>query len=235
MLLYCVKDDSIVMLVESKKVLYFIGGANGAGKSTLAEELFGKTPEIKSVNADDIARDKKCSQTSTTVGRVLLKEIDKALSANASFIYETTLSSKFDYELIERVKAAGYSIEFFYVTVSTPDDNIKRVEHRVESGGHNVRQDDILRRRKKSLCHFEPVCAQVNHWRLYDNTEYGAPHKLVAEGSTQAGGTQQITVFNQDLYAGFMQYKQSEVKPYMAEVERARIARKAKIQNLQSK
>lgn len=44
MLLYCVKDDSIVMLVESKKVLYFIGGANGAGKSTLAEELFGKTP-----------------------------------------------------------------------------------------------------------------------------------------------------------------------------------------------
>jgi predicted ABC-type ATPase len=223
------------MLVKSEKVLYVIGGANGAGKSTLAEELFGKKPEIKSVNADDIARDKECSQTSTTVCRVLLKEIDKALSASASFIYETTLSGKFDYELIERVKAAGYSIELFYVTVSTPDDNIKRVGHRVESGGHNVRQDDILRRRKKSLCHFEPVCAQVNHWRLYDNTEYGAPHKLVAEGTPQASGEQQITIFNQDLYAGFMQYKQSEVQLYMAEVERARTARKARIQNSQTK
>lgn len=198
----------------------------------LQKNCLVKHQEIKSVNVDDIARDKKCSQTSTTVARVVLKEIDKALSANASFIYETTLSSKFDYELIERVKAAGYSIEFFYVTVSTPDGNIKRVEHRAESGGHNVHQDDILRCRKKSLCHFEPVCAQVNHWRLYDNTEYGAPYKLVAKGSTQAGGTQQITIFNQDLYAGFMQYKQSEVNPYMAEVERARIARKAKIQNL---
>lgn len=187
------------------------------------------------MNADDIAREAKCPPTSITIPKIINEQINNALSANASFIYETTLSSQFDKSLIERVKAAGYRIEFIYVTVSTPDDNIKRVGHRVESGGHNVCQEDILRRRKRSLCHFETVCAQVNHWWLYDNTEYGAPHKLVAEGTPQASGEQQITIFNQDLYAGFMQYKQSEVNPYMAEVERARIARKAKIQNSQTK
>ena len=222
------------MKVISRKVLYFIGGANGSGKSTLVTELFGASPNIKSINADHIASEKKCGQTSTKVGRVVLKEIADALSAQESFIYETTLSAKFDGRLINRVKAAGYSIEFFYVTVSNPDYNVKRVAARKENGGHNVRLDDILRRRKKSLYHFYPVCAQVNHWHLYDNTEDDAPHKLIAEGHTQKSGEQQVKVFKPELYAHFIQYQSVEVADYLAE-ERARIAHRAKTQNLQSK
>lgn len=46
MLSYYTKDNNVVMLVKSEKVLYVIGGANGAGKSTLAEELFGKNQKL---------------------------------------------------------------------------------------------------------------------------------------------------------------------------------------------
>lgn len=232
---YCAKDDDIVMLIESDKILYFIGGANGSGKSALAKKLFGEKPTIQSVNADDIAHEAKCSPTSTTIPKIIKNQINKALSANASFIYETTLSSQFDKSLIERVKAAGYRIEFIYVTVSTSGKNIERVADRVKNKGHDVRRDDILRRRKKSFSHFDHMCAQVNHWQLYDNTEDGAPHKLIAEGSPKECGGKDVTIFNPGLYVGFMKYKQAEAAAYAAEVERDRVARKTKAQQSQSK
>lgn len=232
---YCAKDENVVMLIESDKVLYFIGGANGSGKSALAKKLFGEHPTIQSVNADDIAYDVGCPPTSAIIFTNVQNQISKALSANASFIYETTLSSKFDMGLIKRVKAAGYRIEFIYVTVSTPDKNINRVADRVKKKGHNVRQGDILRRRPKSFSHFDPVCAQVNHWQLYDNTEEGALHKLIAEGSPKEWGGKDVTIFNPGMYFGFMQYKQAEVVAYAAEVKRARAAREAKARLSQSK
>lgn len=222
------------MEIQTENVLYFICGANGSGKSTLVENLFGKKPIITFVNADNIAHDAKCSPKSTNVVRGVCEKIDNALSHHESFIYETTLSAKFDGRLIERVKAAGYSIEFFYVTVSKPDDNVKRVAARKDNGGHNVRLDDILRRRKKSLYNLGTVLGQVHNWHLYDNTEDGAPHKLIAEGCTQKSGGQQVTIIKPELYSLFEQNRNEAVAAYLDD-ERARIARLAAAQKNQSK
>lgn len=215
------------MEIQTSKVLYLVGGPNGSGKSTLVEQIFGSNPKIKFVNADNIAREKNCSPASTSTGFALFEEIDNAFSSHASFIYETTLSGKFDNKLIKRAKNAGYSIEFIYVIVSSVDENILRVHKRAESGLHNVKDQVVRLRRKKSLFHFDSVCKQSDHWSLYDNDKQDALCTLVAQGCL----SQEPQVIDKILYNNFIQYKQDTVNEYLAEIERSRAARIARVQN----
>ena len=206
------------MQIQTENVLYLIGGPNGSGKTTLVEQLFGEKPVIKFVNADNIARENNLSPVSSDTGRVVFNEIDTALSLHASFIYETTLSGKFDNKIIKRAKDAGYSIEFFYVVLPSVKQNVARVKSRFQSGGHDVPEYVVTRRHKKSLFNFDSVYKQSDHWQVYDNG--GAKCTLFATGFHDV-----INVINEDLYKRFVENKQDVVDEYLADLERRRLAR----------
>ena len=206
------------MQIQTENVLYLIGGPNGSGKTTLVEQLFGKNPVIKFVNADNIARENNLSPVSSDTGRVVFNEIDTALSLHASFIYETTLSGKFDNKIIKRAKDAGYSIEFFYVILPSVAQNIARVKSRFQSGGHDVPEHVVTRRHKKSLFNFDSVYKQSDHWQVYDNG--GAECTLFATGFYDV-----VNVVDEALYQGFIKSRRLVVDEYMADLERRRLAR----------
>ncbi len=203
------------MEIKTENVLYLIAGPNGAGKTTLVERVFGKNPGVKFVNADNIAREHHFQPVSSDTGRVLFSELDDAFSMHASFIYETTLSGKFDSKIIKRAKDSGYSIEFFYVILSSVEQNLARVHARFQNGGHDVPENVVLRRHKKSLFNFDSVYKQSDHWQIYNNA--GAECKLFATGAYDI-----VNVIDEGLYDTFIKTKQNVIAAYVADIARRR-------------
>jgi predicted ABC-type ATPase len=78
--------------------LYIIAGCNGAGKTTAS---FTVLPEMLNcdefINADEIARGLSPlnpDKAAIEAGRLMLTKIDKLISSNSDFAFETTLSTK---------------------------------------------------------------------------------------------------------------------------------------------
>lgn len=207
------------MKIQTERTLYLIGGANGAGKSTVESMVFGESG-ITFVNADNIASENHLVPSSTETGKILFEELDLVFSAHASFVYETTLSGKYYNKLMRRAKQEGYSIEFLYVFLPSVETNIKRVKKRYEQGGHNVKEEVVRRRCKKSFANFDDACKKSNSWHVYDNSDTEHKCRLVATGTGDA-----VNIVDEELYARFMKCKERAVAEHLADVEQARVER----------
>lgn len=84
-------------------------------------------------------------------GRLVLREIGKAVKAGHSFGFETTLSGRTYLRLLQKAKDAGYLLHFFYLWIPSPELGLARIRDRVESGGHHVPEPDVRRRYARTL------------------------------------------------------------------------------------
>jgi predicted ABC-type ATPase len=104
-------------------------------------------------------------------GRVLLRELDRLVAANADFAFESTLSGLRYAERIRNWKARGYLIEIAYLRLASPQLALSRIASRVKQGGHNVPRADVLRRFKRGLTNFLEIYRPLaDHWTIYDNS-----------------------------------------------------------------
>lgn len=93
---------------------WIIAGPNGAGKTTFAMEFLPGLAECSHfINADLIASglnpfNPKVEQI--TASRIFLQEIKDAISKEADFAFETTLSGKANLRLIQKLRNEGFSI-----------------------------------------------------------------------------------------------------------------------------
>lgn len=170
---------SIVLFISlgvQNKRLYIIGGCNGAGKTTAS---FNILPDILNcreyVNADEIARGISPFQPDKVAiesGRIMLHRIAELLEQGEDFAFETTLSTRSFTSTIERARAKGYSITLIYFWLESTDLAIKRVQTRVEEGGHNIPIDTIVRRYYGGLKNlfglYQNICDLI---LLYDNSK----------------------------------------------------------------
>jgi predicted ABC-type ATPase len=132
------------------KRLYIISGCNGAGKTTAS---FNILPDIldcnEYVNADEIARGLSPFQpekVSFEAGRIMLLRIEELLNNGEDFAFETTLATKSFKNLIERARKGGYFISLIYFWLESTELAEKRVQTRVEEGGHSIPTEVIKRR-----------------------------------------------------------------------------------------
>ncbi|MCL2261484.1 MAG: zeta toxin family protein [Fibromonadales bacterium] len=151
--------------------LYIIAGPNGSGKTTLARELI-EAENLDFVNADDIAKSinsQDVSKAYMQAGREFFRKINEFLDARKSVVMETTLSGKYHNRLIEKFKRNGYEVKLLYVFLENTNLCIDRIRFRVSKGGHNVPDEDIIRRYARSKSNFLNVKIEVHHWILYYN------------------------------------------------------------------
>ena len=217
------------MKIQTENTLYIIGGANGSGKST-AESMFFNGSGIAFVNADNIARENHLVPSSTETGKILFEELDQVFSAHASFVYETTLSGKYYSKLIRRAKQEGYSIEFLYVFLPSVETNVKRVKKRYEQGGHNVKEEVVRRRYKKSFANFDDARKKSTSWRVYDNSDDKQKCRLVATGTGD-----DVNVVDEELYQQFMDCKAQAIQECLDDIEQARVERLERAAKIASK
>lgn len=155
--------------------LYIIGGANGSGKTTVALSLLPNLLDcFEYVNADIIAAGiSQFNPDSVAIlaGRLMIERLRNLSNSGIDFAFETTLAARNFAKFLRECKTKGYTINLIYFWLQSPELAIKRVEKRVESGGHSIPEDVIIRRyergRKNLTSLYLPLC---DTWKVYNNS-----------------------------------------------------------------
>ena len=167
--------------------LYVIAGCNGAGKTTAS---FTVLPEMldceEFINADEIARGLSPlnpDKAAIEAGRIMLSKIDKLISNQLDFAFETTLSTKSFSNTILKARQSGYQVTLVFFYLDSADLAIERVKTRVIEGGHDIPTPVIIRRYNSGLRNlfmlYTPIC---DYWMIFDNSKLHS--ELIAEGYT---------------------------------------------------
>lgn len=155
--------------------VYIIGGANGSGKTTAALQILPYFLEVfEYVNADEIAAGLSPfnpESVAIQAGRLMLERLATLVNADADFAFETTLAARNFARFLRQCKGKSYMINLIYFWLQSPELAIARVRRRVESGGHNIPEENIRRRyergRKNLIELYLPLC---DRWIVYDNS-----------------------------------------------------------------
>lgn len=150
-----------------------IAGVNGAGKSTLYR-MNKNLADMPRVNVDEIVKeigDWKNVSDVFEAGKIAVKKIVTYMSAGETFNQETTLCGKAIINNIRKAKELGYFIEMHYVGVDSVDIAKKRVQFRVEQGGHGIPEEDIEKRYEETFEQLNLIYKECDLIAFYDNTE----------------------------------------------------------------
>ncbi len=182
------------------KSLFIIAGANGSGKSTLASELLPEE-NLEFLNADDIAREispDNIEAVKISAGKEVYKRLNLFFENGTSFAIETTLAGSNHIKTITRAKENGYNAALIYAYVDNPDMCIERIKVRVRTGGHNIPDEDVIRRFYRSKNNFWHKYKDiVDEWAMYYNGEVN--FIPVAKSDRK-----NIEILNEALYTEFM-------------------------------
>lgn len=150
------------------KTYTIIGGVNGTGKSSLTGVLKTQTTDLGVIiDVDKITA--QAGVTSLEGGKLALERLEDCLKKDVSFTQETTLAGYRTETTASRAKEQGYFVRLYYVGLDTPEECLKRIANRVARGGHNIGEDDVLRRfsgRWDAVCKILPYCDEA---RFFDN------------------------------------------------------------------
>ncbi len=190
--------------------LYIIAGANGAGKTTSAFTVFPEIMNCKEyVNADLIAKALSPfnpEANSIEAGRIMISRINKLINENVSFAFETTLSSRSFFTLIEKAKKNNFKINLIFLWIDDHKVAIRRVESRVKEGGHSIPADIIKRRYLRGIYNLINIYLELSDYTLIvDNT--GVLPKRIAELKFENGKFKK-NIYNTEKWNKILNYEE---------------------------
>lgn len=150
------------------KIYTIVGGVNGTGKSSLTGVLKAQLNDLGTiVDVDKITA--QVGGSAIQGGKIALDRIADCLNKGISFTQETTLSGRKTETTAAQAKAQGYFVRLYYVGLDTPEECLQRIENRVKHGGHDIREEDVLRRfagRWEAVSKVLPYCDEAH---FFDN------------------------------------------------------------------
>ena len=173
---------------ETAPQVIVIAGPNGAGKTTLAPFLLrDKLRVLEYVNADPIALGLSGfdpARVALQAGRVMLNRLHELAEQQETFAFETTLAAKHYAEWIKKLRNDGYRFQLIFLWLQSRDLAVRRVQERVNAGGHDVPEQVILRRHAAGLRNFWKIYQPLaDAWAVYDNSRSEA--LLIAAGDRE--------------------------------------------------
>ena len=154
-------------------------GINGAGKTTLFKSNMWQTesipPKLFRVNPDEIIKTNKMSPNNVNdqlqAGKIAINQINAYFEEEKSFTHETVFAGKTSLRRIKEAKRKKYKIILNYIGLKNYQLAIKRIEHRVLTGGHAINPELVKRRWKLSLKNFKNAKELCDEVHVFDNTE----------------------------------------------------------------
>jgi predicted ABC-type ATPase len=159
--------------VTDRPFLLVFAGPNGSGKSTLTRSLLDAGIDFGIyINPDDIAQtlDLPEPQRSLQAQSIADFKRDTCLQRRDSFSFETVMSHQSKVEFMIRAYDAGYDVTLYFVATSDPEINVRRVENRVSTGGHDVPTDRIVARYWRSLALLSHAALVARRTVVFDNS-----------------------------------------------------------------
>jgi predicted ABC-type ATPase len=164
---------------------WIIAGPNGAGKTTFARQFLideGDCPTF--INADLIAEGLSPFRPeimAVEASRLMLEHVRRRVAKLEDFAIETTLAGRAYINYIRQWHSLGYRVKLVFLELPNVELAIQRVRQRAAQGGHNIPEDDIRRRFRRSLENFHTIYrSMVDSWQLYDASQW--PPVLIDEG-----------------------------------------------------
>ena len=178
--------------MAGKPLLIVFAGPNGSGKSTLAEEMRARDPGFPSlyINADDIARERKIGPREAAAEAA--RQRAEAVARRVSFATETVMSTVEKIDFLKDAKRAGFEIALLYITTQSRKINIKRIQTRVNMGGHDVPPDKTSSRYDRSMTFLAEALKIVDVATIYNNS---FEHPLLIAEKTRDG---QLVLYPQE-------------------------------------
>ena len=150
------------------KTYTIIGGVNGVGKSSFTGVLKERSTDLGMiVDVDKITAE--LGGNALAGGKAALRKISECIDKGISFTQETTLSGRKTEATAKQVKELGYHVRLFYIGLDSAEESLSRISNRVKRGGHDIPQDDVVRRfagRWEAVSKVLPYCDEAE---FYDN------------------------------------------------------------------
>ena len=133
--------------MEPRPEFTVIAGPNGAGKSRLCPFYI----RTASFDGDKLMLQLRKDHPewpdrwiSGSVVSELEKQKTKALTEKKDFAFETNFSSDMAVRMVHDFKESGFKTSLYYFGLSSEEDSVSRVIHRMQTGGHDV-TDEVIR------------------------------------------------------------------------------------------
>ena len=146
--------------------LLCICGPNGAGKSTFSRAI-AMRENVLVIDPDKLAAE---GLSPIAAGKAAARMARLFLQEGVSFARESTLTSQFDFTLMEEAKRRGYEVELVYIRLASVALALERVAARVARGGHNVPPQDVMRRFSRSLENLPKAVSLADKVTILDNS-----------------------------------------------------------------
>ncbi|MGL5136550.1 MAG: hypothetical protein ACRC7G_02165 [Beijerinckiaceae bacterium] len=168
---------------DTRPRLLVIARPNGSGKTTLTTRLHEFGLDFGAyVNADEIALTLPASSDRDRLAQL---EADRrrreCLTARQSFSFETVMSHPSKTDEMREAKELGFHFTFYFVAVNDPEINLKRVQHRVRMGGHDVPSDRVVARYYRTMALMPQAILLADQAFVFDNSDVETGPTLVAE------------------------------------------------------
>jgi predicted ABC-type ATPase len=171
-------------------VFLIVAGPNGSGKSSSYRdteiEQSGRTiwivnPDVLTARIHDVEGLALADANRVAVERIEAW-LDSSMDVHKSVGVETVLSTGKYRRLVMKAKALGFAVWLIYVVLDSPERNIERVRLRVRKGGHDVPDEKVRIRYRRSLEQFPWFLDQADEAWIYDNS--GAQPRRIGEKSS---------------------------------------------------
>ena len=173
---------------SEQPVLLIVAGPNGSGKSSVYRdadlEWDGRSvwivnPDLLAARISDV-EDLPLRKANLAAVNRIEAWLDASISVHKTIGVETVLSTDKYRRLVIKAKELGFLVWLVYVVLDSPDRSIERIKLRVAKGGHNVADDDVRKRYRRSLEEQLPwFLDQADQAWIYDNS--AATPKQVGE------------------------------------------------------
>lgn len=157
------------MSTKNQAIMYVFAGNNGSGKSTFRNLIAEKQGIQTNVDPDSIAK-KYTENKEIRAGREAIRLIDELIIGKKDFSMETTMSGQLPLRQMHSAKENGFKVIIYYMGVEKIAINLNRIRQRVEQGGHNIPEEDVLRRESRSLNNLMKMVFVADEIHLIDNT-----------------------------------------------------------------
>lgn len=167
-------------------ILTVIAGCNGSGKSSFANALtWNSSP---SFDYDKVYLEKYHSLLDSDIREIMahnlarnvLEELTKqSIASNSNFCYETNFNSTPLY-WPQLFKTHGYKLRLIFFCLNSIQEAKRRVQIRVENGGHFVPENEIVERYKLGFNSLNEYWAFFDEVYLFDTSAYKEKPRFLA-------------------------------------------------------
>ena len=184
------------------KTYTIVGGVNVTGKSSLTGVLKAQLNDLgRIIDVDKITAQNGGSAIQG--GKIALDRIRECLDKGLSFTQETTLSGRKTELTAQEARERGYIVRLFYVGLDSAEECLQRIENRVAHGGHDTREEDVLRRfagRWEAVAKILPYCDEAHFFDNYNGFVEVAEYvngELTVKGSNPPVWAEELRLYLQ--------------------------------------